>query len=50
MFLASINAAVRRWIAYRRTVAALRALDTRELADLGIARANIPAVAARAVK
>lgn len=50
MFLASINAAVRRWIAYHRTVNALRSLDTRELADLGITRMNIPAVAARAVK
>lgn len=50
MFLASINAAVRRWLAYHRTVAALRALDTRELDDLGIRRSEIPLAAARAVR
>ena len=36
------------WRAYRRTVNELNALSSRELADLGIARADIPFVARRA--
>ena len=36
--------------AYRRTVAELEALDDRQLADLGIARGDIRAIAARCVE
>ncbi len=37
------------WMAYRRTVRSLSKLDNRELDDLGISRADIPAIAARSV-
>ena len=36
------------WRAYRRTMSELNALSNRELADLGISRADIPFVARRA--
>jgi len=38
----------RNWRSYRRTVNELSALSNRELADLGISRADIPFVARRA--
>ena len=36
------------WRSYRRTVNELNALSNRELADLGIIRADIPFIARRA--
>jgi len=38
------------WKRYNRTVSELNALSNRELADLGIARADIQSVARAAVK
>jgi uncharacterized protein YjiS (DUF1127 family) len=38
------------WRRYNRTVAELRALSGRELADLGIARADIERIAREAVR
>ena len=40
-----MNKIFRRWNAYRQTVRELNSLDNRSLADLGIQRADIPAVA-----
>lgn len=40
--------AFRNWIAYRRTIRALAALSDRELADIGIHRGEIRAVARNA--
>lgn len=45
MILANILATWRRWCLYRATVAELERLPSRTLADLGIERANIDAVA-----
>lgn len=39
----------RNWRMYRETVSELSRLSNRELADLGIARGEIPAVARKAV-
>lgn len=51
--ISSRFAALRRRISeyreYRKTVAELRALDTRELEDLGIARGDITRIAREAV-
>ena len=44
-WFADLGASFRAWIAYRRTVSALSALSDRELADIGISRAEIRAVA-----
>lgn len=44
-WFAAIRASFGAWIAYRRTVSALSALSDRELADIGISRAEIRAVA-----
>lgn len=41
-------AAIQRWLAYRETVRELSSLDDRDLADLGINRADIENVARRA--
>jgi len=41
-------AAIQRWLAYRETVRELSSLDDRELADLGISRCDIDAVARQA--
>ena len=41
-------AAIQRWLAYRETVRELSNLDDRELADLGISRCDIDAVARHA--
>ena len=38
----------RHWRSYRRTVNELNSLSNRELADLGIARGDIPFIARRA--
>ena len=48
-FARSIGSSLRRFHLYHRTVAELNALGDRELADLGIARHEIRAVARRAV-
>ena len=39
----------RNWREYRRTVSELRNLSSRELADVGIQRSEIPAVARKAI-
>lgn len=39
----------RNWRRYRETVSELNRLSNRELADLGIARGNIPYMARRAI-
>ncbi|GGE17569.1 hypothetical protein GCM10011390_40860 [Aureimonas endophytica] len=41
---------LRNWKTYRNTVDELNRLSQRELADLGLSRADIPAVARRAVR
>lgn len=48
-FLNRINRAWDNFRAYRATLAELRALTDRQLADLGLGRASIRAVAHRAV-
>ena len=45
MFLAKIIQLYRSWRSYERSVSELSRLDDRELADIGISRAEIPAVA-----
>lgn len=45
----SIMTNIRNWRQYRTTVAELNRLSTRELADLGIGRHEISAVARRAI-
>lgn len=45
MILARILAAYRQWRRYQETVAELSRLDNRELADLGISRADITRLA-----
>lgn len=39
-----------RWVAYRRTLAELQALDDRTLADLGMTRGALPGIARRAAR
>lgn len=46
MFLSKLLHAYRKWRAYRRDLDELSALDDRALADIGISRSDIPAVAA----
>jgi uncharacterized protein YjiS (DUF1127 family) len=52
-WLGRFRATIADWYAgnrlYRRTLAELQALDDRELADLGITRADIPALARQAL-
>lgn len=43
----AIGAAVRDWLARRRTAAMLRDLSDAELADIGLMRADVPSVAWR---
>ena len=45
--LAPIRRAVRRHLAYRQTLGALRALDDRQLADIGLEGADLDVVARR---
>jgi uncharacterized protein YjiS (DUF1127 family) len=45
MFLARLIHAYRSWRSYERSLSELSRLDDRELADIGISRAEIPAVA-----
>lgn len=50
MFLARIIRLFRAWRDYERSVSELSRLDDRELADIGISRSEIPAVARAAVR
>ena len=45
MFLAKLIRLYRAWRNYERSLSELSRLDDRELADIGISRAEIPAVA-----
>ena len=45
MFLAKLIQMYRAWRSYERSMSELSRLDDRELADIGISRAEIPAVA-----
>jgi uncharacterized protein YjiS (DUF1127 family) len=45
MFLAKFIRLYRSWRNYERSISELSRLDDRELADIGISRAEIPAVA-----
>jgi uncharacterized protein YjiS (DUF1127 family) len=45
MFLAKLIRLYRSWRTYERSLSELNRLDDRELADIGISRAEIPAVA-----
>jgi uncharacterized protein YjiS (DUF1127 family) len=45
MLLAKLIRLYRAWRNYERSVSELNRLDDRELADIGISRAEIPAVA-----
>jgi uncharacterized protein YjiS (DUF1127 family) len=45
MFLAKLIRLYRAWRCYERSISELSRLDDRELADIGISRAEIPAVA-----
>ncbi len=45
-FFENSIASIQAWNASRKTVKSLNALSTRQLEDIGIQRANIPAVAA----
>jgi uncharacterized protein YjiS (DUF1127 family) len=45
MFLAKLIRLYRAWRGYDRSMSELSRLDDRELADIGISRAEIPAVA-----
>lgn len=45
MFLAKLMRLYRSWRDYERSMNELSRLDDRELADIGISRAEIPAVA-----
>jgi uncharacterized protein YjiS (DUF1127 family) len=45
MFLAKLIRMYRSWRNYERSFSELSRLDDRELADIGISRAEIPAVA-----
>ena len=45
MFLAKLIRAYRTWRSYQRSLYELSCLDDRELADIGISRSEIPAVA-----
>jgi uncharacterized protein YjiS (DUF1127 family) len=45
MFLAKLIRLYRSWRNYERSLSELSRLDDRELADIGISRAEIPAVA-----
>jgi uncharacterized protein YjiS (DUF1127 family) len=45
MFLAKLIRLYRAWREYERSMNELSRLDDRELADIGISRAEIPAVA-----
>jgi len=44
MFLAKLIRLYRAWRNYERSMSELNRLDDRELADIGISRAEIPAV------
>src|SRR5262249_56159287 len=48
MFLAKLIQLYRSWRSYERSMSELSRLDDRELADIGISRAEIPAVASGA--
>ncbi len=50
MLLSKLLHAYRKWRAYRKNLEELSALDDRTLADIGITRADIPAVAAGAIR
>lgn len=41
----TIRQTLKRWAAYQQTVRELRALDNRQLTDLGISRADIQKIA-----
>ena len=43
--LSNVNAAIKRYLEYRRTVYELNQLTTRDLRDLGIARCDIEFIA-----
>jgi uncharacterized protein YjiS (DUF1127 family) len=45
MFLAKLIRLYRTWRSYERSLSELSRLDDRELADIGISRSEIPAVA-----
>jgi uncharacterized protein YjiS (DUF1127 family) len=45
MFLAKLIRLYRAWRSYERSLSELSRLDDRELADIGISRSEIPAVA-----
>jgi len=45
MILAKLIRLYRAWLNYERSMSELTRLDDRELADIGISRAEIPAVA-----
>ena len=45
MFFAKVIQLYRSWRSYERSMSELSRLDDRELADIGISRAEIPAVA-----
>ena len=44
-FLSSVNAAIKRYLEYRKTVYELSQLTNRDLRDLGIARCDIEFIA-----
>lgn len=46
----NLSRTLRTWRQYRNTVSELNSLSQRELADLGIARTDIPAVARQAIR
>lgn len=49
MIVAHLIAAIRRWAAYRKTVAELSRLDDRSLNDLGIMRCDIDQIARKSI-
>ena len=50
MFLAKLISLFRRWRNYERSVRELSRLNDRELADIGLNRSEIPAVARAAAR
>ena len=50
MLLAKLIRAFRAWWHYEQSVRELSRLDDRELADIGISRSEIPAVARRSAR